>query len=222
LRADFAEIPENRLAHANRSLLVRLNTVKKASLAAVWPGLPELWQRGTPTAIGQALCFSILLNLCIVSTWGWTEVLENPVRATAWLVTLGFWGWGIVGNRRFLQGVAYSSAQAASGDLFPAAQREYLRGNWLETERLVSELLARNPSDIEAQLLLIALLRQTDNAAAALEQLDTAERMTGCERWRLEILRERSVLRGMVAADAKLTQDEEPAVLSMTGAKMAA
>jgi len=196
--------------------------VKKASLAAVWPGLPELWQRGTPTAIGQALCFSILLNLCIVSTWGWTEVLENGVRATAWLVTLGFWGWGVVGNRRFLLAVSYSSAQAASGDLFPAAQREYLRGNWLETERLVSELLSRNPSDVEAQLLLVALLRQTDNATAALEQLDAAERMTGCERWRLEILRERAVLKSMAAAEAKAEVDEEPAVLSIDEARMAA
>ena len=196
--------------------------VKIASLAAVWPGLPELWQRGTPTALGQAIFFSILLNLCIVATWGWTEVLENPVRATAWLVTLGFWGWGIVGNHRFLQGVAYSSAQAATGDLFPAAQREYLRGNWLETERLVSELLARNPSDVEAQLLLVALLRQTDNAVAALEQLDAAERMTGCERWRLEIFRERAVLKAMIAAEAKVTKSEEPAVLTMDATRMAA
>jgi hypothetical protein len=163
-----------------------------------------------------------LLNLCIVSTWGWTEVLENPVRATAWLVTLGFWGWGIVGNRRFMQAVAYSSAQAAGGDLFPAAQREYLRGNWLETERLVSELLARNPSDIEAQLLLIALLRQTDNPVAALEQLDAAQRMTGCERWRLELAREQAVLKSMVAAEAKMEQVEEPAVLSIEGARLAA
>lgn len=196
--------------------------MKKASLAAVWPGLPELWQRGTPTAIGQALCFSVLLNLCIVSTWGWTEVLENPVRGTAWVVMLGFWGWGILGNRRFLQAVAYSSAQAATGDLFPAAQREYLRGNWLETERLVSELLARNPSDVEAQLLLVSLLRQTDNAAVALEQLDAAERMTGCERWRLEILRERAVLKGMAAAEAKAMKREEPAVLSIEGSRVAA
>jgi hypothetical protein len=196
--------------------------LKKVPLAVVWPGLPELWQRGTPTALGQALGFAILLNLCIVSTWGWTEVLENAVRATAWLVTLGFWGWGIAGNRRFLLAVAYSSAQAASGDLFPAALREYLRGNWLETERLVSELLARNPSDVEAQLLLVALLRQTDNAAAALEQLDAAERMTGCERWRLEILRERAVLQGMIAAEAKAAANEEPAVLSIDKARVAA
>jgi hypothetical protein len=173
-------------------------------------------------ATGQAILFSILLNLCIVSSWGLTEVLENPVRATAWLVTLGFWLWGMAGNRRFLQAVAYSSTQAASGDLFPAAQREYLRGNWLETERLISELLNRNPSDVEAQLLLVALLRQTDNPAAALEQLDAAERMTGCERWRLEILRERAVLKGMVAAETKAAQSEEPAVLTMTGTSMAA
>ena len=196
--------------------------LKAHSLAAVWPGLPELWQRGTPTALWQAIFFSILLNLCIVSTWGWIEVLENPVRGTAWVVTAGFWAWGIAGNRRFLLAVSYSSAQAATGDLFPAAQREYLRGNWLETERLVSELLARNPSDVEAQLLLVALLRQTDNAVAALEQLDAAERMTGCERWRLEILRERAVLKAMAAAEAKAGTSEEPAVLTMSGARVAA
>lgn len=154
-------------------------------------------------------------------------MLENPVRATAWLVTLGFWGWGIVGNRRFLLAVSYSSAQAASGDPFPAAQREYLRGNWLETERLVSELLARNPSDIEAQLLLVALLRQTDNPAAALEQLDAADRMTGCERWRLEIVRERAMLRAMVAVEEKAeekkaTQLGESAVLSNEATRLAA
>lgn len=172
--------------------------------------------------MGQALGFAILLNLCIISTWGWTEVLENPVRTTAWLVTLGFWGFGIVGNRRFLQAVAYSSARAAEADLFPAAQREYLRGNWLETERLVSELLSQNPSDIEAQLLLVALLRQTDNPTAALEHLAAAQMMTGCERWRLELAREQAVLKAMVAAESKAVAMEEPAVLSMAGAKMAA
>jgi hypothetical protein len=68
----------------------------------------------------------------------------------------------------------------------------------------------------------VALLRQTDNATAALEQLDAAERMTGCERWRLEILRERAVLKGMVAAEAKAGANEEPAVLSIDEARMAA
>jgi len=97
--------------------------------------------------------------------------------------------------------LAYISTAAAEPDLFPLAQSEYLQGNWFETESLITRLLERNPGDVEARLLQVALLRQTGHAAEGLEQLRHLRTLTGSGRWQLELAREQELLSSVASTD---------------------
>ncbi|MGC4007132.1 MAG: hypothetical protein QM811_29995 [Pirellulales bacterium] len=73
---------------------------------------------------------------------------------------------------------------------FTQAQTEYLRGNWFEAEALVREMLERDPSDVEAHVLWIALLRRIDHVDEALDCVRHVRTLTGSGRWALELARE--------------------------------
>jgi hypothetical protein len=71
----------------------------------------------------------------------------------------------------------------------------YLKGNWFEAEYFLSGLLAANPRDVDAALMLATLLRHTGRFDEALEGLARLERCEDAERWHWEIGRERDLVR---------------------------
>src|SRR5665213_873096 len=95
----------------------------------LWPGLPQLWRRGDWSGLALALGFSLLLNLVLLTTLVWTELVSPPVEKTAWMALGGVWLASAVLSWRSLR----RSPQLKRGtnqDLFPQAIREYLKGNW--------------------------------------------------------------------------------------------
>ncbi len=84
---------------------------------------------------------------------------------------------------------------AARDDLFRRGLGEYLRGAWFEAESLFNQLVASDPRDVDARLMLITLLRHTGRSADSQRRLDELVRLEKAEKWREEIERERQLLK---------------------------
>lgn len=138
----------------------------------------------------MALVFSLLLNLSLVSSFVWTEVLSTVQLGAAWIVTGLLWAAAVTYSWR-----RASEPRSASADaLFVRGQEEYLQGKWLEAENTWRQLLEIAPADVEARLALATLHRHSGRFREALRELDRLERLEGAAAWRREIEQERKKL----------------------------
>jgi hypothetical protein len=160
----------------------------------LWPGLPRLWLRGDWSSLAFACGFGVALNLGLVSSFIWPELLPSPFVISGWLVLGAVWLASAVRTFWSLPFLC-NSGQVDDQGLFIAAQGEYLRGHWFEAENLLHELLGRSPADVDAHLLLATLYRHTRRIDEAHERLRLMERLDGVERWRSEISVERQLLK---------------------------
>jgi hypothetical protein len=175
-------------------------------ITILWPGLPQLWLRGEWSALGLAIGFSALVNIAVVATWGWTELLEPALLWTAWGGVVLFWLVSLLGGAFQVVRLCGVSSIDSAGDLFRAVQGEYLKGNWFEAELALNQLLERNPSDVDAHLMLATLLRRIGQANEARERLELLSTIEGAEKWQLEIARQQRLLDANVDATAQNVQ----------------
>jgi hypothetical protein len=168
--------------------------MKLRLMTVLWPGLPQLWLRGEASALGLAIGFSALLNLAVLATWGWTELLNVPLLLVAWCGVVLIWLVSLIGGVVQMPRLGGVSSIDPAGDLFRAAQGEYLRGNWFEAELALNQLLERNPGDADARLMLATLLRRIGQPGEAADQLRQLSKTEGAEKWQLEIAREQRLL----------------------------
>ncbi len=159
----------------------------------LWPGLPQLWLHGRFAGLAAAIGFAVLLDFVLATSLVWTEIWEPRVALSWWagvgtVWCVGFAWWGASGRR---QG---ECLPVAAGDLFPLALTEYLRGNWFEAERLVADMLRATPSDVEARLLRVSILRRTGKRDEARRLLDVLSHTAGATKWQFEMGRERERL----------------------------
>ena len=112
-----------------------------------WPGLPQLWRRGDWSGLALALGFALLLNLVLLTTFVWTELVTPSVAVAAWVVVAGFWLASFISSWR--SGFEQGRAPTAQEDLFPTAVAEYLKGNWYDVEQICQRLLRRNDRDVD-------------------------------------------------------------------------
>ncbi len=161
--------------------------------AYLWPGLPQLRVRGDGSALALAVGTACLLNLALLSTFVWTELLAADLRTGLWVAVGG--SWGVAAALSALAARRNGPRQErSSGDEFTEALGYYLKGDWLGAQRTLAGLLRHNADDVEARLMLATLLRHTDRVPEAHEQLDRLSRTEGAESWKLEIRRERELL----------------------------
>lgn len=186
----------------------------------LWPGLPQLWWRGSWAALAQGVGFAWLAALVMATTLVWTEWIGPTPRAAAWFVLIVLWIGAVTANLRWLRvQMALEPATdgtSAPGDLFPSALNEYLQGNWFAAERLCLEILHRHDRDADALLLLSTLYRHTGKDGLARQRLDELSRLDGAAKWRDEIAYERSRLAAAGPPDedgppAEVSQDEDSA-----------
>jgi thioredoxin-like negative regulator of GroEL len=143
----------------------------------------------------MALGFAALLNLAVMSTLVWTELLAAGVRNSVWMVVAALWaGSALLSYRRDVRCVSQSESSPAQ-QRFAEALSRYVARDWFEAERGLRRLLAEDPRDSDAGLMLAALLRRTGRTREAERQLDRIERFDGSRKWELEIRRERELLR---------------------------
>ncbi len=162
----------------------------------LWPGLPQLWRRGSWSALLLAVAAAGLVNLALASSFVWSELLPERVRIGAWVGVVGLWAGSAGLSRRGDRREAARQEGLKTDGAYLTATEYYLKGQWFEAECQLREILRRNARDLEAGLMLATLLRHTARLAEAAGQLDRLQRLDGSERWALEIARERACLAG--------------------------
>jgi len=159
-----------------------------------WPGLPQLWSNGSWSGLALAVVAAVLLDLLLLASFGWSELIDFRVRNALWLAFGVAWVVAVVWSVRQSRRRAADERLGPRRDVFSDAQEYYLRGDDYQAERILESLLRQNIRDVDARLMLATLLRRAGRIDEALRQLDTLARFEGAEKWELEILDERQLL----------------------------
>ncbi len=168
-------------------------------IICLWPGLPRLWIRGDWAALATAVAFGAALNLVLVSSFVWPELLPPSFNLIGWLVLGTVWLASAIQAYRSLPHLR-EPPQVDDRGLFIQAQAEYLKGHWFEAETLLRQLLRYCSRDVDVLLMLATLYRRTKRYDEAAKQLDRLDRLDEACRWRWEIAQERATLRQLAAA----------------------
>jgi len=168
-------------------------------LAYLWPGLPMILASGNWLGLVWAVGFAALTNLLIFASLWWPELLTVHVRNGVWLAAAVYWGVASIAAWRNVQELEPDEASPA-GVTFADANNHYLRADWFGAERILLELMGRNPRDVDSGLLLATLWRHTGRIAEASQQLDRLELLDGARKWALEIHQERRRLEEVASA----------------------
>lgn len=155
----------------------------------LWPGLPHLWYGGLWSGLALATGFAILVNVLLLATFVWVELVDPRQLQWAWLATGGLWVGSAAVSAWYGRGVPRRGKAAEA--MFREALREYLQGSWFEAEQTLGRLLRLQPRDVEARLMLATLARRTGRYQEALEQLDRLELLEDASKWAREIAEER-------------------------------
>lgn len=178
----------------------------------LWPGLPQLWTRGSWSALAVAAAAAALLNLALLGTFAWSELIVPDLRSALW-VALGT-AWTAAAVFSAVHERRHGGLVGGDTGAFAEAQEHYLKGNWFEAERILASLLREDARDLEARLMLATLLRHTRRYDEAGGELDVLVRFEGAGKWELEIGRERELL--AEARQRRDTQDEDQAGPDLT------
>jgi len=181
-------------------------------LTLLWPGLPWLWLRGSLPGLVVALGFAVTLDIAVLTTWIWSDLVDLPARLALWVATAVIWALATASALSAFPPPLAAGRDAESDTLYVKARNAYLAHDWLTAESTLRTLLQRDTTDGEAQLLLGTLLRRVgrlDEARAALDQLSRAD--AGLV-WQSAIVRELA----RIADDGRPVADiVEPAILSL-------
>ncbi len=160
------------------------------SLTLVWPGLPWLWLRGSVGGLILALAFAVLLDMAIVTTWIWAELVDLQVSIGIWAAAIAVWIVATASAASSFPAPISREPDAAVDTLFVKARDAYLARDWLTAETRLKAVLALAPTDGEAQLLLATLLRRVGRTAEAKRALDQLSRSDSGAPWQAAIARE--------------------------------
>lgn len=160
------------------------------SLTLVWPGLPWLWLRGSLGGLVLALAFAVLLDMAIVTTWIWSELVDLPVSIGIWTATITVWIMATASAASSFPAPISKGPDAAAHTFFVKARDAYLARDWLTAETRLRAALALAPTDGEAQLLLATLLRRVGRKAEAKRALEQLSRSDSGAPWQTAIARE--------------------------------
>lgn len=159
-------------------------------LAYIWPGLPTILATGSWLGLAWAAGFAVLINLLVLASLWWPELMTSHVRNGLWLATAIFWGGATVASLRAVRGPNPEEDSVAEAT-FSDATKLYLRADWFGAERILIDLIRKNPRDVDAGLMLATLWRHTGRIDEASQQLDRLELLDGARKWILEIHQER-------------------------------
>lgn len=185
----------------------------------LWPGLPPLWARGSLLGLALAVGWGSMLNLLLVASLVWTELLDRTVLLGGWGALGGGWFLALLVNCRWLAGQSGTGTDGADDELFAQALDYYLKGEWIEAELVLQRLLERRPADAEGRLLRATLWRRTGRLTEAGHELDRLQRLEAAGAWQWEIAAERQLLEELAAAPTPKQSEpadgpsEAPAVL---------
>jgi thioredoxin-like negative regulator of GroEL len=146
-----------------------------------------MWWRGRLAGLPAAVCFALAFNLFLVARYLYPQWIAGG------LVSLGFWVGSlvwifcVVRSIRELPTLIRPRAVSEQPDRFPEARTAYLRGAWAEAEGLLTDVLAIEPRDPPALLLLTGVYRHTGRLEAASILLREIRRLEIADHWWLEL-----------------------------------
>jgi len=182
-------------------------------LTLVWPGMPWLWLRGSFAGLLLALAFALAVDVAVLTTVIWSELIDFRLSLAIWTATAMVWLIAIASALTGFPPPIPLGRDAAADALFVKARDAYLARDWLAAETKLRTLLDLSPNDGEAQLLLGTLLRRVGRLDEAATALETLSRSDAGALWRSSIARELERV-GNVRRPAALVS--EPATLPLT------
>jgi hypothetical protein len=185
------------------------------SLTLVWPGMPWLWLRGSVGGLVLALAFAVLLDMAIVTTWIWSELVDLRISIGIWTATIAVWIVSTASAASSFPAPIPRDPDAATDTLFVKARDAYLARDWLTAETRLRAVLALAPTDGEAQLLLATLLRRVGRTAEAKRALEQLSRSDSGAPWQTAIAREFVLLDQAGRDEQSDTDRDEGDVLPM-------
>ena len=197
-----------------------MQTPKLPRIAYLWPGLPQLWIRGSWAGLAVAVGFTVLANTLLLAALVYTEWLSRDVKLIGFgsLVTVWLLAWWLsrdersLGQARLDDELLSASSEAdpveeKRDELFREAQQKYLENDWVATEQVLLKLLKRDARDIESRLMLATLWRHQGRYGESLRQLDRLERFEAAEEWKYEIAAEREAIAGVAEQEEATTPE---------------
>lgn len=179
-------------------------------LTCLWPGLPELWWRGRLSALPPAIAFAMGLNLLLIMRFMFPHWLSGTLVRVAFWVAVASWIFYVIRSVRDLPLIIAPRTVSEEPDRFEEAQHEYLRSNWTEAEKLLLGVLAIEPRDPPALLLLSGVYRHTNRLTQAELLIRELSRLEIADNWWLEIEAEqRRIDRDIEAASAEESSNSE-------------
>ena len=174
----------------------------------LWPGLAEIWWRGRLSALPAAIAFTLTVNLILIARYlypGWIH--SGLVSLTFWggLIALFFY---IVRTSRELPTLISPRTVSEEPDQFPEARIAYLSGRWEEAEGLLTDVLAIEPRDPPALLLLTGVYRHTGRLEAAELLLREITRLEVADTWLLEVEAESTRLKRAFESENEAEQTD--------------
>jgi hypothetical protein len=160
----------------------------------LWPGLPQIWMFGNWSGLLVALTAAALLDLLLLVSFGWTELISQNLRSALWAIFVVAWIATVVWSRKQCRRQAVVCSLETQEDSFGQAVDYYLQGDSYQAEQILESLLRRNVRDLDARLMLATLLRRGGRLDEATRHLDTLVRFEGAEKWEVEMQEERDLL----------------------------
>lgn len=159
-----------------------------------WPGLRPLWTQGAVSGFLLAFGAGLLLNLLLLATFVYSEMLTPQVRGYGWIALAVVWVGSAVGSYGWNRWRHVRRQQFDQNDLLATATVEYLKGNWYQAELPLWRLLKIDRRDVDALLMLAAICRHTNRLEEATRQLDELELLERAQKWTAEIALERKLI----------------------------
>lgn len=153
----------------------------------LWPGLPQLTQRGTWTAVFWALATAFLADGVIITQYIWPETFDKFWDNVILGSFLGVYFVGCIVSYQ-IEKVRNASNQGSNEDAFPEAQKRYLEGKYFEAEQALVKLLDRTPEDIAARMLLMDLFIVNRRLEEALKLLQETIDYSEAQSWKWELI----------------------------------
>lgn len=178
-------------------------------MTCLWPGMPELWWQGQLSALPVAIGAGLWLNLLLVTRYIYPQWVSGMLVTMAIWISFALWGFFVFHRIRDLPTLLQPRTNSDVPDLFPEARDNYLSGKWSEAEKLLLRVLAIQPKDPPALLLLSGVYRHTarpDNAKCLMKELSRLEIADG---WWLEIEAELKRIERLTEAEDGQDEDSE-------------
>ena len=116
-------------------------------LTLLWPGMPWLWLRGSLAGLVLALAFGLAIDVAVLTTWVWTELVDVRISLALWASTAAVWLIATGSALSAFPPPLRTGRDEATDALFVKARDAYLARDWLAAETRLRALLELSPTD---------------------------------------------------------------------------